>query len=82
MEPGTDVLYEIFEARVNARPEAVAVIFGREQTTYAVLESGANRLARHLRARGVRRGSAVALLMPRSTDAYAGLLGILKAGAA
>src|SRR5213076_3627411 len=42
----------------------------------------ANRLARQFCARGVLRGSLVAMLLPRSVDAYATLLGILKAGAA
>src|SRR5439155_631028 len=76
------VLHEIFEMQADARPDAVAVEFGREETTYADLEARANRLARHLRARGVQRGSLVAMLLPRSADAYAALLGILKAGAA
>src|SRR6266516_3829840 len=76
------VLHEIFEAQADARPDAVAVMFDREETTYADLEERANRLARHLRWRGVQRGSLVAMLLPRSADAYAALLGILKAGAA
>jgi len=76
------VLHEIFEAQADARPDAVAVVFGREEATYAALERHANRIARHLRARGVRRGSRVAMLLSRSVDAYAALLGILKAGAA
>src|SRR6266480_3844286 len=76
------VLHEIFEAQADARPNAVAVMFDREETTYADLEARANRLARHLRSRGVQRGSLVAMLLPRSADAYAALLGILKAGAA
>jgi non-ribosomal peptide synthetase component F len=76
------LLHELFEAQVDARPEAVAVVFGREETTYENLESRANRLARHLRSRGVRRGSVVAMLLPRSVDAYAAILGILKSGAA
>src|SRR2546426_3714485 len=79
--PGPHVLHAIFEAQADARPEAVAVVFGGEETTYANLESRANRLARHLRRRGVGHGSVVAMLLPRSPDAYAALLGILKAGA-
>jgi hypothetical protein len=53
-EPVEDfqVLHEIFEVQADARPDAVAVMFDREETTYADLEARANRLARHLRSRG------------------------------
>src|SRR5438128_3125969 len=77
-----EVLHEIFEAQADARPEAVAVVYGREETTYADLESRANQLARHLRSHGVGCGSIVAILLPRGVDAYAAVLGILKSGAA
>jgi non-ribosomal peptide synthetase-like protein len=50
--------------------------------TYGRLENRANQLARYLIARGVRRGSNVAMLLPRSLDTYIALLAILKAGAA
>src|SRR6266568_9408084 len=76
------VLHGLFEAQADARPDAVAVVCDREETTYAELEWRANRLARYLRAREVGRGSLVALLLARSADTYAALLGILKAGAA
>ena len=56
-------LHEIFEAQADLCPEAVAVLCDGQQTTYGHLEQQANRLARHLRARGIRRGSIVALLM-------------------
>src|SRR5436309_16099245 len=68
------VLHETFEAQADARPDAVAVVFGQQETTYGELEQQANRFAHHLRACGVRRGSLVALLLPRSTDAYAAIL--------
>ena len=76
------VLHGLFEAQADARPDAVAVVCDREETTYAELEWRANRLARYLRARAVGRGSLVAMLLPRSAEPYAALLGILKAGAA
>ena len=79
---GSRILHEIFEAQADFRPDAVAVHFGAERTTYLDLERRANRLARHLRTRGVRCGSRVGMVLPRSTDAYATILGILKAGAA
>src|SRR5207245_2194931 len=76
------VLHEIFQAQADARPNAVAVAFGTEKATYLELEQRANRIARHLRAQGVRPESRIALLLPRSTDTYAAILGVLKAGAA
>lgn len=75
-------LHDFFERQVDMRPEAMAVIHGETQVTYRSLEQQANRLARHLRSQGVRRGSRVAFLLPRSIEAYASLLGIMKTGAA
>src|SRR5262249_56416377 len=72
----------LFEARMDERPEKVAVVFGGEEETYSGLEIRANLLANHLRARGVGRESIVAMLLPRSIDSYAAILGILKSGAA
>src|SRR5262245_35152808 len=77
-----DLLHEIFEVRADACSHALAVLVGREGATYQELERRANGFAHHLRARGVRSGSLVAILLPRSIDAYAGILGVLKAGAA
>ena len=78
----SQLLHALFEAQVDARPDAIAVIHDNESISYAGLELSANRLARHLRAMGIRSGSRVAILLPRSIDAYAALLGVLKAGAA
>src|SRR5438552_2695525 len=78
----TRLLHGSFEIQVEARPAATAVVFGTESIGYADLEAQANRLARYLRSRHVVRGSIVAILLSRSIDAYAGILGILKAGAA
>jgi len=76
------ILHKIFEARAQAQPEALAVIFGPQETTYGDLDRRANRLAHHLRRSGVGSGVAVGMLLPRSIDAYAAMLAILKAGAA
>jgi non-ribosomal peptide synthetase-like protein len=76
------VLHGIFEARVDVRPGAAAVVESGSATTYLELDRAANRLARFLRARGVRRGDRVGVLLDRSLDAYTAVLGILKAGAA
>ncbi len=76
------VLHEIFEAQAAVRPDGVAVVFGGDAITYGELDASANRLARRLRRRGVKRGAAVAMLLSRSIEAYTTILGILKAGAA
>jgi non-ribosomal peptide synthetase-like protein len=76
------LLHEIFEAQVATHPEDLAVVAAGQTTTYRELDGRANQVARYLRKRGVTRGSLVAMLLPRSVDAYAAILGILKAGAA
>jgi non-ribosomal peptide synthetase-like protein len=76
-----ETLQAIFESQAEARPGAVAAVFGEEETRYAQLEEHSNRVARALRARGIGRHSLVALLAPRSIEHVVGMLGILKAGA-
>src|SRR3989442_3741796 len=71
-------LHEIFEARADLRPGAVAVTSVGERLTYLELEERANRLARHRRARRVRRGSRWAFLLPRSREASCPLPGDRK----
>src|SRR2546429_580877 len=81
-EAPPELLHELFERQVEARPTAVAVICGAQTMTYEELDRRANGLARLLRNRGIGRGDCVGLLLPRSAEVYVGMLGILKAGAA
>ena len=53
-----------------------------QQLTYRELNERADRLAQHLRALGVGRGSRVGICMERSFEMVVGLLAIFKAGAA
>jgi amino acid adenylation domain-containing protein len=80
--PKSDGLHHLFESQVERTPEAIAVRCEGRQLTYRELNSMANRLAHRLRAAGVGTDSRVGILMERSLDMIAGLLGILKAGAA
>ncbi|MEV5986747.1 Pls/PosA family non-ribosomal peptide synthetase [Streptomyces sp. NPDC052051] len=82
--PATDTacrLHEFFESTCDRAPSAVALVCEQRHLTYADLEALANRIAHHLRGLGITSGTRVALLLPRSVDMYASLLGACKAGA-
>ena len=55
---------------------------GDRVLTYQQLNAESDRVAGHLRSRGIGRGKIVAVYMKRSPEMVIGLLGILKAGAA
>ena len=75
-------IQQLFEAQVNAQPDATAVLCGDESLTFAELNERANRLAHRLRAEGVAPGAIVALMVERSFAMIVGILGVVKAGAA
>ena len=72
--------HELFEQRVRAHPDAVAAVHGDRQWTYRELNARANRLARALLARGLRREGVVAVVTERNLDWMAAVLAIFKAG--
>ncbi|MFF4350270.1 amino acid adenylation domain-containing protein [Streptomyces sp. NPDC001530] len=73
-------LHELFEQRVRAHPDAVAAVHGERQWTYHELNARANRLARALLARGLRREAVVAVVTERNLDWLASVLAVFKAG--
>ena len=75
-------LPHLFEACVRRTPEATAVVFDGVPTTYRELNRRANRLAHRLIAAGAGPETRVGLCLSRSPDLLAGLLGVLKSGAA
>ncbi len=75
-------LHRLFETQVEKTPDAVALVCKGEQLTYDALNRSANQLARALQALGVGPEIPVGVLLERSPDMVAGLLGILKAGGA
>ncbi len=80
--PGEVGVHELFAAQAGRTPGAVAVVQGERTLTYAELDAWAHGLAQHLRQRGVRAGSRVALLLPRSVELVVAELAVLRAGAA
>jgi non-ribosomal peptide synthetase component F len=78
----TETLHQRFEAQAAQTPDAVALVYEREELSYRDLNSKANRLAHHLRKLGAGPEVAVGLCMERSLDLVIGLLAILKAGGA
>ncbi|WP_130908985.1 non-ribosomal peptide synthetase, partial [Pseudomonas antarctica] len=73
-------LHGLFEAQVERTPQAVAVKATDQQLTYNELNGRANRLAHHLRERGVQPDSRVGICVERGLDMVVGLFAILKAG--
>ena len=80
--PEGKLIHELFEERATSTPQAIALTYEGQSLTYAELNTRANRLARHLVARGVGPDERVGLCIERGLDMVVGLLGILKAGGA
>ncbi|MDQ3788828.1 MAG: amino acid adenylation domain-containing protein, partial [Actinomycetota bacterium] len=80
--PDAATLHGIIEEQVAATPDAIAVTFDGEHLNYAQLNAMANRIAHRLRAIGVGAETLVGVCAERSLELVAGLLGVLKAGAA
>jgi non-ribosomal peptide synthetase-like protein len=74
--------HELFEERAAAHPSLVAAVLGDRQLTYGELNARANRLARALLARGLRREGVVAVVTERNLDWMTAVLAIFKAGGA
>jgi amino acid adenylation domain-containing protein len=78
----SSLLHE-YAARSAARdPDAIAVVLGEERLSYGRLVAESRRLARMLRAAGVKPGDRVALMAPKSPAAIVAMHAVLEASAA
>ncbi|WP_139488459.1 non-ribosomal peptide synthase/polyketide synthase [Brevibacillus dissolubilis] len=86
---GTETAYprdktvdQLFHEAASKWQDRPAVVAGEISLSYAELERRANQVANYLRKQGVTAGSLVGISAERSVEMIAGLIGILKAGAA
>ena len=73
---------KLFEEHVEAHPDKTAVISDGKRLTYGELNGLANRIARALIKRGVKKDTIVAMMIERSVYIPVLELGIMKAGGA
>ncbi|SOX52374.1 non-ribosomal peptide synthetase [Mycobacterium ahvazicum] len=78
--PSAEALHDGFFRCAAAHPDAPAVYSSLGDLTYAQLREQALAVCATLRARGVRRGDAVAVLGPKTAEQIPALLGIHAAG--
>ena len=77
-----ECVHEIISAQAERAPDAVAVEVGDATLTYRQLDDRAAAIASRLVDAGAGSGTVVAVLLDRTPDLIATLLGILKSGAA
>lgn len=75
-------LHGMFSAQAERTPQAVALVDGARQMTYAELEAASNRVANQLRPHVARPGQVIAVGGVRSLETLAVKIGVMKAGAA
>ncbi len=75
-------MHRRFEQQARQKPEALALIDGREEFTYAELNRLANQTACALAALGAGPGKLVGVCLKRNARAVICLMGIIKVGAA
>lgn len=78
----TKTVIQLFEEQVLKTPDAIALKCGEETAAYQKLNAEANGIAYRLRTFPIGREERIPILCKRSVALVAGILGILKSGAA
>ncbi len=68
------MLQQIFERIVKLTPDYTAVIYETKEYSYQDLDRYANRIAHHLRSRGVQALDRVGILLKRPIETYAAII--------
>nr|WP_314464361.1 non-ribosomal peptide synthase/polyketide synthase [uncultured Clostridium sp.] len=74
--------HRLFEAQAELRPDDTALVCDKEELSYKALNERANNVAKMLMAQGIGPDCIVGIMVERSFDMMAGILGILKSGGA
>ncbi len=80
--PRQQTVQQVFEAQVQAQPDAIALLDMAESISYAELNRRANQLAHRLIAIGIKPDDPVAVCAERSSAMVIAMLAVLKAGGA
>ena len=80
--PEGATLATLCAAQAERTPDAIALISGEQQLSFATLHEQAARLARRLAALGVRPGVVVGIALPRTPTLVVAVLAVHKAGGA
>ncbi|MEW9701749.1 amino acid adenylation domain-containing protein [Paenibacillus sp. SI8] len=81
-EPPVVTVFERIEEHAKLRPDRIAIVHEDEAWSFGELNAQANRLARLLLEQGLEPEDRIGILMPRSIQMVASILGIWKAGGA
>jgi amino acid adenylation domain-containing protein len=74
-------VHQEIERQTKLIPSKTAIAYRSRELSYHELNAQANRVARYLRRRGVGKGDRVGILMRRTPQMVAAMLGVWKAGA-
>ncbi len=77
--PKDKTVVKLFMEHARKNPNAIALSSENEKITYRELDSRSNKVAVHLRNKGVKSNSIVGLIMTNSIELVVCILGILKA---
>jgi len=75
-------LIELFEKAANETPTAKGVLTNNQEVSYLQLDKMSLKIAHHLHQEGIKKGDIVAVLLDRTPNLVAALLGVMRSGAA